>query len=92
MHIISLVYSTAISELLYLWFFWNILKATGRNMPNYFTKVFFLASVLFARIFAIVILASFGKGAFVIYLTLSLEYNFVQNDFRRSITENSYNW
>jgi hypothetical protein len=41
-------------------------------MPNHFTKVFFLASVLFARILAIVILASFCKGAFVIYLTLSL--------------------
>ena len=59
------------------------MKATGRNMPNYFTKVFFLASVLFARIFTIVIFASFSKGTFVIYLTLSLEYNFVQNDFRR---------
>ena len=68
-----LVCGTPIKQLLYLWFFWNILKATGRNMPNHFTKVFLLASVLFARILAIVILASFGKGAFVIYLTLSLE-------------------
>ena len=78
---ISLVYRSPVSQLLYLWFFWNILKATGRNMPNYFTKVFFLTSVLFARIFAIVVFASLGEGAFVIYLTLSLEYNFFHNIF-----------